>query len=125
MLDSLMRIWLLLALSSCLVPELSLANDKFLDSNGVQLRYTDNGKGPAVILVHGYSGNIEKAWVKPGILDNLIESGFRVVAVDCRGHGKSEKPKTLESYGIPMVEDLVRVSDLTKMGKFGQKESQG
>jgi len=62
-------------------------------------------------LVHGYSGNIEKAWMNPGIVDHLIGSGYRVVALDCRGHGKSDKPETLESYGKPMVEDLVRILD--------------
>ena len=106
-----MRIWLLLVLFSWLVPDLKSADDRFLNSNGVQLRFTVDGMGPVVFLVHGYSGNIEKAWVNPGIIDNLIESGYRVVALDCRGHGKSEKPITLDSYGMSMVEDLVRILD--------------
>lgn len=111
MFNSLMRIWLLLALISWCASEVTLADDLFFDSNGAQLRYTDEGKGPVVLLVHGYSGNIENAWVKSGIVGQLIEAGYRVVALDCRGHGKSEKPKTIEAYGMPMVGDLVRILD--------------
>jgi pimeloyl-ACP methyl ester carboxylesterase len=95
--------------------------DRFFDSNGVRLRYVDVGSGPTVILVHGFSSDLESNWRKPGILDALAQR-FRVVALDCRGHGKSAKPHDEKLYGLQMVEDITRLMDhlqLTKVSLVG------
>jgi pimeloyl-ACP methyl ester carboxylesterase len=48
------------------------ADDKFFNSNGVNIRYTDQGSGEPVILIHGYSVNQEHEWVVTGILPKLV-----------------------------------------------------
>ena len=35
------------------------AQDQFFDSNGVRIRYVDQGSGPPVVLIHGFSGNLD------------------------------------------------------------------
>jgi predicted alpha/beta-fold hydrolase len=62
--------------------------DNFFDSNGVRIRYVDQGQGAPVVLIHGYTGNLERHWVAPGVFANLAKD-HRVIALDCRGHGKS------------------------------------
>ena len=47
--------------------------DNFFDSNGVRIRYVDQGHGPPVILIHGYTGNIERHWIATGVFANLVK----------------------------------------------------
>ncbi|HAH10461.1 MAG TPA: alpha/beta hydrolase [Alphaproteobacteria bacterium] len=62
------------------------------------LHYTDQGEGPAIILVHGFASNIRTNWAGPGWTDTLTEAGRRVIALEARGHGASEKPHAASSY---------------------------
>ena len=48
------------------------------------------GSGEPVVLLHGYISDLRKAWVERGIFGRLAQR-YRVVALDCRGHGKSDK----------------------------------
>jgi pimeloyl-ACP methyl ester carboxylesterase len=86
------------------------AEDQFFDSNGVRIRYVDQGSGPPVVLIHGFSGNLDLGWVETGVLPNLA-TDYRVIALDCRGHGKSDKPHDPKSYGLQMGQDVVRLLD--------------
>jgi pimeloyl-ACP methyl ester carboxylesterase len=86
------------------------ADDQFFDSNGVRIRYVDQGSGPPVVLIHGFSGSLDTGWVETGVLPNLA-TDYRVIALDCRGHGKSDKPHDPQSYGLQMSEDVVRLLD--------------
>ena len=44
------------------------------------------------------------------IIDTLAKD-FRVIALDCRGHGKSDKPHDATKYGNEMIEDVARLMD--------------
>jgi pimeloyl-ACP methyl ester carboxylesterase len=90
------------------------AEDQFFDSNGVQIRYIESGRGEPVVLVHGFSGNLERGWVDRGIFNKLSER-YHVIAMDCRGHGKSGKPEDPEQYGAEMARDIVRLLDHLKI----------
>ena len=60
----------------------------YLDLDDVSLFYTDDGTGPPVLLVHGFTADsFDWSWQIPHLLD-----GHRVVAVDLRGHGASSSP---------------------------------
>ena len=54
--------------------------------DGVKLRTIVGGEGPTVVLAHGFAGNLE-GWNM--VFNELIKSGFRVIAFDQRGHHKS------------------------------------
>lgn len=80
------------------------------DSAGVAIRYVEQGEGEPVVLIHGFARSIELGWKQPGILDELAKQ-FRVIALDCRGHGGSDKPRDQTMYGLAMVEDVVQLLD--------------
>lgn len=86
------------------------SQDSFLDSDGVRIRYLVRGDGPPVVLVHGFMVNTELNWVGPGILDSLA-AHYRVIALDLRGHGASDKPHNPSAYGTAFVDDVVRLLD--------------
>lgn len=96
------------------LPGLTLAQDKFFNSNGVHLRYVEQGKGDPIVLVHGYTSNIERSWVETGVLANLARD-YHVIAFDNRGHGKSDKPHDPKAYGDEMSKDVVRLMDYLKI----------
>jgi pimeloyl-ACP methyl ester carboxylesterase len=83
--------------------------DEFFDSDGVRLHYIDVGQGAPVVLLHGFSSSMSE-WVDTGMVKALSRE-FRVIAIDCRGHGKSDKPSGSSSYGAEMMEDVHRLLD--------------
>jgi pimeloyl-ACP methyl ester carboxylesterase len=83
--------------------------DRFLDSDGVTIRYEVTGGGPAVVLVHGFGETLER-WHSAGVV-RALKSEFQVMAFDLRGHGRSGKPTDPDSYGSTVSGDLLRVMD--------------
>lgn len=83
----------------------------YFDSNGVTIHYTDEGSGVPVLLVHGFANPANLQWRRLGRIDALKQQGYRVIALDNRGHGRSEKPHDPARYGREMSEDLARLLD--------------
>jgi len=82
------------------------------DSDGVTIDYSDDGAGPLVVLVHGYASNRTINWFNTSWVKTLTGAGYRVVAIDNRGHGKSEKLYDSEAYQTgTMSGDVVRLLD--------------
>lgn len=66
----------------------------------------------AVFCVHGFGSSTRDNWVNTGWVRELLRRGLRVVAVDQRGHGASEKPHDAISYVMAtLVADLMTVLD--------------
>jgi pimeloyl-ACP methyl ester carboxylesterase len=83
-----------------------------LDVDGVKLNYIVEGDGPTVVLIHGFASSLHGNWRAPGIIDALVASGRRVVALDCRGHGRSDKPHDPAAYaGTRMADDVIALMD--------------
>ena len=81
-------------------------------SDGVEIAYVDEGEGEPVLLIHGFASNVMVNWRNPGWIGALVKSGRRVMALDNRGHGKSEKLYRPEQYGAPaMAQDALRLMD--------------
>jgi pimeloyl-ACP methyl ester carboxylesterase len=84
------------------------------DSDGVRLHYEINGpaRGAPIVLVHGFASDYRLNWVGTRWQETLIGDGFRVIGLDCRGHGHSDKPHELAAYAIEvMAADVVRLLD--------------
>ncbi|MEJ1154209.1 alpha/beta fold hydrolase [Microbacterium marmarense] len=65
-----------------------------------------------VLCVHGFASSSRDNWVSTGWVRDLTRAGFRVLAVDQRGHGASEKPHEARVYTMPsLVGDLLTVLD--------------
>ena len=64
-------------------------------SDGLRMAYVDEGSGPVVLLLHG-----EPSWsyLYRHMIPVLVEAGFRCVAPDLIGFGRSDKPTRLEDY---------------------------
>ncbi|HEY7313224.1 MAG TPA: alpha/beta hydrolase [Gemmataceae bacterium] len=106
-----------LALFCCLVfAAAGRAEESEFDSNGVKIHYYVQGEGEPVLLIHGFAVNAQLQWGVPGIIKTLAKD-HRVIALDCRGHGKSGKPTDPEKYGLEMVEDVVRLLNHLKIKK--------
>ena len=80
--------------------------------DGVRIAYEALGEGPTVVLVHGFASSRIQNWQGPGWYRTLTEAGYRVVAMDCRGHGDSDKPYEVAAYDYAiMAEDVVAVME--------------
>ncbi len=81
---------------------------------GLKLAYFDEGdpSGDPVLLIHGFASSALVNWVHPGWLKTLGDAGYRVIAIDNRGHGRSDKPHDREAYHPPiMAKDAVALLD--------------
>lgn len=81
-------------------------------SNGIEIAYLDEGSGEPVLLIHGFASNVGTNWVDTGWVRTLTDAGYRAIAYDNRGHGRSAKLYDQEDYGAPvMAEDARRLLD--------------
>ena len=86
------------------------------DSDGVRLHYEINGPedGNPILLVHGFASDYRLNWVGSRWQETLTADGFRVIGLDCRGHGLSEKPHGEADYAVEiMAADVTRLLDHT------------
>lgn len=72
--------------------------------NGVRLHWVEAGSGPLVVLLHGFPESW-RAWHRQ--IPVLAAAGFRVVAPDLRGYGRSEKPEGIAAYRMGLLVDDV------------------
>jgi len=79
-------------------------------SDGIDIAYLDEGEGEPILLIHGFASNVQVNWVDTGWVRTLTRAGYRVIALDNRGHGASEKLYEEKFYGAPlMAEDARRL----------------
>jgi pimeloyl-ACP methyl ester carboxylesterase len=90
--------------------------DQYFDSNGVKIHYIVVGEGEPVVLVHGFTASVPVQWGLPGIISKLSKD-YQVIALDNRGHGRSDKPHDSAQYGAEMVNDVIRLLDHMKIKK--------
>jgi pimeloyl-ACP methyl ester carboxylesterase len=83
----------------------------FFDSAGIKIHYQDVGAGEPVMLVHGFASTAEHNWGGTGWIAALSQK-YRVIALDVRGHGLSDKPHSAGAYGYAgMGADVTRLMD--------------
>ncbi len=111
-------LWLICAtcLAATCAAQSGVVKQPSFDSAGVPIHYTVAGRddGEAVVLIHGFAGDIASHW---GQAIAALKSDYKVVALDCRGHGGSGKPHEADKYGREMFADVVRLLDHLKIDK--------
>jgi pimeloyl-ACP methyl ester carboxylesterase len=80
-----------------------------VEANGVELHVLEQGEGPPVVLCHGFP---ELAYSWRHQLPALAEAGYRAVAPDMRGYGRSSRPDAVEAYDVlALCGDMVGLLD--------------
>ena len=80
-----------------------------VSGDNVRLRIAEEGKGPLVVLLHGWP----ESWYSwRHQLPALAAAGYHAVAPDMRGYGQSDKPEDVEAYDIHhLTADVVGIVD--------------
>lgn len=85
---------------------------QFFSHNGFEIAFIDEGEGDPIVLVHGFASTHYINWVAPGWVKTLRDAGYRVIALDNRGHGKSTRSHDPVDYELgTMAADVVGLLD--------------
>ena len=78
-------------------PAMPEVTHRMVETNGIRLHVAEQGEGPLIILCHGFP----ECWYSwRHQLGALAKAGFRAVAPDLRGYGRSDRPEEVEKYTI-------------------------
>src|SRR6516225_10110740 len=80
--------------------------------NGIKIWYAEFGQGEPVILLHGGLGN-SNYW---GLLVPALDTQYRVIVMDSRGHGRSTRNAQPYGYDL-MASDVIALMDYLKISK--------
>jgi pimeloyl-ACP methyl ester carboxylesterase len=85
------------------------AGERIVLTNGILMHIAEQGSGPTVLLCHGFP----ECWYSwRHQLTALAEAGFRVIAPDMRGYGRTEQPTEIEQYTLfHSIGDMVGLLD--------------
>lgn len=82
-----------------------------LSRDGLKIAYEIAGAGAPVLLVHGFGSSRAQNWRATGWYRALTEAGFQLIAMDCRGHGDSDKPHDPAFYSYELMStDILAVA---------------
>ncbi|MBX3484962.1 alpha/beta hydrolase [Phenylobacterium sp.] len=81
--------------------------DRYAANGDVKIHYVVDGKGPLVVLIHGFP-DYWATW-KP-LMAELAKAGYRTAALDTRGYNLSDKPQGVAAYAMPnLIGDVAAV----------------
>jgi len=90
--------------------------ERTVAANGIEMCLLERGTGPLVLLCHGWP-DLSHGWRRQ--LPAIADAGFRVVAPDMRGFGKTTAPADIGAYTLfDVVGDLVAL-----IHELGEKEA--
>ena len=82
----------------------------YTDNNGIRIHYHVEGEGTPLVLQHGLTSSVLR-WYEFGFVDAL-KTDYKLLLIDARGHGDSDKPHDAEAYDQKlMASDVIAVLD--------------
>jgi pimeloyl-ACP methyl ester carboxylesterase len=88
----------------------------YADNGNVRIHYQVEGEGPALVLQHGFTESVVD-WYEAGYVEAL-RPDYRLILIDARGHGASDKPHDPGAYVLNRrVADVVAVLDALDIAK--------
>ncbi len=83
----------------------------YFASNSIHIFYEEHGAGSPVVLIHGFGVDARLQWGETGLI-KFLTPHFRVIALDCRGHGRSERFYDPHAYAMRnMSGDVLNLLD--------------
>ncbi len=74
-----------------------MPTSRMMTANGIDMFVTEQGSGPLVLLCHGWP-ELSYSWRRQ--LPALAAAGYRAVAPDMRGFGRTSAPLDIDAYSI-------------------------
>jgi pimeloyl-ACP methyl ester carboxylesterase len=94
-------------------PKASIATS----ADGTRLAYESFGSGPSIVLLHG-GGQTRQSWQERGYIERLRKQ-FRLVTMDLRGSGDSDRPTAPDAYALDrQLADVIAVADAAGVKRF-------
>ena len=88
----------------------------YAHNGSVRIHYQVEGRGPALVLQHGFTESLVD-WHESGYVEALRRD-YRLILIDARGHGASDKPHHPDAYVLNRrVADVVAVLDALDIAK--------
>ena len=81
----------------------------FFSNDGIKIYYEIKGEGPPVVMIHGFAMDLGTTWLPRCV--NSLKKNYRLILLDSRGHGKSDKPHGDSYYGPKMTEDVIKLME--------------
>ena len=89
----------------------------YFASNSVHIFYEEYGAGSPVVLIHGFGVDARLQWGETGLI-KFLAPHFRVIALDCRGHGRSERFYDPDAYAMRnMSGDVLNLLDYLQIDR--------
>src|ERR1700730_1302262 len=102
--------------TSCVESAMPEVTHRMIETDGIRVHVAEQGEGPLVILCPGFP----ECWYSwRHQLGALAKAGFRAVAPDLRGYGRSDRPEDVEKYTI--LHDIGDIVGL--VGALGAKQA--
>lgn len=90
----------------------------FSSFDGTKIYYEVRGEGKPVLLVHGFVVN-SNSWKHAALYNNLLNDGYKVIILDMRGNGKSDKPHDSTAYDNDAeAKDIMLLLNLLKINQY-------
>jgi pimeloyl-ACP methyl ester carboxylesterase len=90
--------------------------------DGVRIAYYDwnsDADLPPIVLQHGFSVGAVRNWFVNGVVEAFTSRGRRVIGIDARGHGESDKPYDPALYGgVRLARDVIGLIDLLNVESY-------
>ncbi|EJF85963.1 alpha/beta fold hydrolase [Candidatus Bartonella washoeensis] len=91
---------------------------RFFEYDNLRFAYREEGQGEPILLIHGFGSSARVNWYATGWFRTLTEAGYRVIALDNRGHGDSVKSYNPSFYTPQaMASDAMRLLQHLKLPK--------
>jgi pimeloyl-ACP methyl ester carboxylesterase len=88
----------------------------YVSHQSIRIHYQMDGEGPALVLHHGLGGSLG-VWRQLGYAAALRDT-YKVIMLDARGHGASDKPHDRRAYGLlNQVADVLAVLEALQLSK--------
>ena len=82
----------------------------YVKNQGIRIHYRVEGDGPALVLQHGFTSSGEL--LRRYGYTEALKNDYRVISIDARGHGSSDKPYHPEAYRLScLVDDVLALLD--------------